>query len=387
MRILLYNGIIVTSSTVLFDHNILIENGIIEDIYPSYTQKYPDAIKYNCKENYIFPGLIDLHCDCLETVIVPRKGVIFDTNYALLQYDKQLISQGITTMYHSISIANSTIVNKKRTLSVEKQLAIGEVIYNAKTSTLIDHKFHSRIELNTIEAYEPIKNMLLNKKIDQLSFMDHSPGQGQYHDLSVYKKEIDKQYGQLDDFYKEKIISVCQNKKKLSETQMLSLIKICNETNIPLAYHDVDNQNILDWMNKNHFSICEFPLSLDICKKAKEYSMFSVVGAPNIILGKSHNNNLSATALIKDNVANIICSDYYSPSLLLSIVTLTKQGISLPDAVNYCSYYPAKAVKLDKKGSIKIGNIADLIIVDLKDNFPTVVAVYINGEMKYEIRN
>ena len=78
----------------------------------------------DCTGKFIMPGLIDIHSDVVENIIVPRKGIIFSNYTALSEVDKELASQGITTMYHSISIANSTICNRKRTLSVKQMIAI-----------------------------------------------------------------------------------------------------------------------------------------------------------------------------------------------------------------------------------------------------------------------
>ena len=382
MFLRLTNGKIVTRDKTLSGYDIIIENERIVDICKS---NCINNIKntVDCDDNYIMPGFIDLHCDMLESIVVPRKGIIFDVDYALLQSDKQLISQGITTIFHSISIANSTIVNRKRTLSVEQQLQIGKHIKKAK-NLLINHKFHARLELNTIEAYNNIIEMIVNNEIDELSFMDHTPGQGQYHNIDTFKKEIDKQYGLLSTFEKDRIVKICQSKTKLSIEQLNYLISLCNDLKVPLAYHDVDNKKIVEWIKNNSFSICEFPLSVSVARTIQESGMYVLVGAPNVVQGQSHNNNTSAIELLKLGLAQIICSDYYSPSMLLSIFKLRDIGFSLENAVDFVSYYPAKAIGLKNKGYISVGNIADLIIVN-SSSLPFVSSVIVNGKFKYRI--
>lgn len=379
----LTNGKIVTKNGVLVGYDLIIDNKQIIDIcLSSETKCFCDT--FNCKSNYIMPGLIDLHCDTLESIIVPRKGLIFDINYALLQSDRQLISQGITTIYHSVSIANSTIVNRKRTLSVKKQLQIGKCIKMSK-NLLINHKYHARIELNTIEAYDDIISMIENDEIDELSLMDHTPGQGQYHDLDTFKKEIDKQYGSLDEKEKNTVIDICKSKTKFTKEQLERIISLCNTHKIPLAYHDVDKIEIVNYIRNNMFTICEFPLNLEVAKYIRESNLYTLVGAPNIVHGKSHNNNLSATELLKLGLAQIICSDYYSPSMLLSIFKLRETGFPLCEAVCFASYYPAQAIGLKNKGNIAVGNIADIIIVNENKPLPFVTAVFVDGKLKYKI--
>lgn len=379
----LTNGKIVTKDTVLYGYDLIIENDKIKDICCSSGAKYSCDV-VDCNENYIMPGLIDLHCDTLESIVVPRKGLVFDVDYALLQSDRQLISQGITTIYHSISVANSTIVNRKRTLSVEEQLKIGECIKKAK-NLLINHKYHARLELNTIDAYDTVINMIKNNEIDELSLMDHTPGQGQYHDLEMFKKEIDKQYGELNETNKNKIIQTCQSKKKFTIEQLQYIISLCNTHKIPMAYHDVDNKKIVKWMKTNNFSICEFPLTLSVAQDIRESNLYTLVGAPNIIHGKSHNNNTSAIELLKHGLAQIICSDYYSPAMLLSIFKLKEIGFKLEEAVCFASYFPAQALGLCNKGCIAVGNIADIIIVHKNKSLPYVTSAFVNGKLKYRI--
>lgn len=111
-----------------------------------------------------------------------------------------------------------------------------------------------------------------------------------------------------------------------------------------------------------------------------------MVGAPNILLNGSHNNNASATELLEHGYANIICSDYYSPSLLTSVFLLPKiTHISLPEAVNFATLNPARAVKIDEKyGSIMPGKNADLIVVNNDKDIPRVTLVFIDGTIQQQ---
>lgn len=213
----------------LKEYAIIISNGLIDSIIP---QEELSNININdfdiidCSNRYIMPGLIDLHSDVIENIIVPRKGVIFDVGLALHEIDHQLICQGITTMYHSISIANSTICNRKRTLSVEQMIEIGDSISKYDTELLVNHRFHARFELNTLEAFDDIYSRMEKDVIHEFSFMNHTPGQGQYTSLETFKIEIKKQYGDISNSQISQIISECQNKPLLTEDKIEKLIKL-----------------------------------------------------------------------------------------------------------------------------------------------------------------
>lgn len=382
--IIIRNGKIVTNNKILDKKMLIIEGdkieGIIEeDMLPDYT----DCTIIDAEGSYIMPGLIDIHSDVIETSIVPRKGLVFDYILALTELDKQLMNQGITTMYHSVSIANSTICNRNRTLSVPQMLEIGNVINNTP-GLLINHRFHARLELNTPEAVDILIEMMENGKVHELSLMDHTPGQGQYSDMDMFRKEIQKQYGNISYEKQEEIIIACQEKNKLSDNMIEKLVNTANKKNISIAYHDVENEDQLKWMKNNKISICEFPLNLNIAKKAIKQGMYCIVGAPNIIKEKSHNNNLSAIQAIQSNGANIVCSDYYSCGLLHALFQLAfKHGIPLPEAISLATLNPAKALNIANcRGSISPGKFADIIIVKYNHNcMPILRYVLVEGRI------
>ena len=382
----LTNGKIVTENAILENYVLRIKNGYIDKIVSSDTDiEYGELI--NCNGNYIMPGFIDIHSDMIENVIVPRKGIVFNNYIALVEVDKELASQGITTMYHSISVANSTICNRKRTLSVEQMLAIGDDIALYGKELLINHRFHARLELNTTEAYSQIVERLKNGIIQELSLMNHTPGQGQYSSLEVFKNEIRKQYGDISSERMNEIILECQNKPLITQQQIQELLEIARNNFIPIAFHDVEVEEQLNFMEMNGIKICEFPLNFEIAKKAQAQGLYTLVGAPNIVKNGSHNKNVAALELLKAGYANIVCSDYYSPALLQSLFIITqKTEISLYEAVKYYTLNPAIALGIQNEyGSLAVGKKADIIIVANRGQAPKVYKTIVNGKVKMEL--
>ncbi len=383
-KIVLKNGLIITEHNVLKDHSILIENGVIKKIFPNNSFIHLDAKIFDCKKSFILPGLIDIHSDVIEKVIVPRKGTIFSNNIAINEIDKQLAYQGITTILHSISFAATTICNNKRTLTLDNMFNLCDLIYSQQQNLIINHLFHARLELNTISAYEKLILYIGEGKIQELSLMDHTPGQGQYRNLDAYKKVIYAQYGQVSNEKANQIIEICQRKPKLEDAKLNTLIRVAKDNGIPIAYHDVETYSQVDMMVEKGIDICEFPLNYEVAKYAIQNNIFSVVGAPNIVLGRSHNNNISAKELIRNNCANIICSDYFSTTLLIAVFSLFNEKIcTLPEAVKLATLNPAKAIGIDEEyGSIAEDKVADLIIVKYDDDIPKLSATFVGGKLK-----
>lgn len=383
--LILFNGTIVTENEILKNHSIIIKNGIIDSVIPNEKVNLNvDLPKVDCDNKYILPGLIDIHSDSIEKIIVPRKGVKFGINLAINEIDQQLVHQGITTIYHSLTMASTTICNNVRTIKPSDIFDLCDLLIN-KTNFLINHRIHIRLELNTVEVYEDLTNYINNGLVHELSFMDHTPGQGQYKNILEFEKVIKQQYGNISKEEREKIIKICTEKEKLSYDKLLNLILLANKKCIPIAYHDVESEKQVDWMISNGIKICEFPLNSCVSEYALKKGLYCVVGAPNVLLGKSHYNNASAIELLRKNQANVLSSDYFSPSLLIAIFKLYQDGnVSLNTAVNFASLYPAKALGISKNyGSIENNKIADLIIVDKKDKFPKVIMTIVNGKIKY----
>src|SRR5918993_1546698 len=47
------------------------------------------------------PGIVDLHGDAFERQMMPRPGVDFPVDVALVDSDRQAIANGITTVFHA----------------------------------------------------------------------------------------------------------------------------------------------------------------------------------------------------------------------------------------------------------------------------------------------
>lgn len=388
-KTILSNGLIVLQHEVLQGYAVVLCGEKIEDIVSIEKISHLEGISehIDCSGLYIIPGLIDIHSDMIETIIVPRKGLVFSNEIALYEADRQLIGLGITTIFHSISIANSTICNRERTLSVPQMIGIGDAINQCDARMLIHHRFHARLELNTVEAFESILNRIKSNQIHELSLMDHTPGQGQYASLDAFKIEIRKQYGDISESQMLSIIKECQAKPLLTSAQISELLECANSMGIPIAFHDLETDRQLLFMKEYGIRIAEFPLSTDISSRAAADGFFNVVGAPNILRKGSHNKNASATELLKNGLAKIICSDYYSPALLPAIFMLPQiSQITLPEAISFATYYPAQAVGLDNNyGSIAPGMNADIIVVDAKSTVPKVLMAFVDGEKKYQL--
>src|SRR6202166_1555170 len=51
----------------------------------------------------VLPGIVDIHGDAFERQMMPRPGVGFPIDIALLDSDRQVLASGITTVFHGVT--------------------------------------------------------------------------------------------------------------------------------------------------------------------------------------------------------------------------------------------------------------------------------------------
>jgi alpha-D-ribose 1-methylphosphonate 5-triphosphate diphosphatase len=348
---------------------------------------------FDARGGYIMPGFIDIHSDYIEGILQPRPTCLMEFETGLREAEKQLLGHGITTIYHSLSLMNGSGANEKHNFRNKENLEklVGLIKDFHDGYHLIRHRFHARYEIDNLGIYDYLAELLNCGAVHELSFMDHTPGQGQYRDLEVYAKSYTNWKAANSDKSMEEILAEAKSKPVASHQMLKRLASLAHERNIPLASHDDDTLEKLTLM-KNEFgvNISEFPIELDVAKKAHDEGLLVVMGAPNVMLGGSHSGNLSATDAIKAGAADILCSDYYPASLLHSAFKLEEEGVlSLPAAVRMVTLNPAKAMSIDEDfGSIEIGKKADLLVVRKIHGKPMVYKCFIDGRtvLQFEYR-
>ncbi len=384
------NAAVVLKGRVLQNASVWIKGQFIEEISeePDFAQRFAQARVIDAAGAYLMPGFIDIHSDNIETVIQPRPQSMINFELAMREQEKQLVNQGITTMYHSLTIMDPEVWGEKkkgkksqlRTPENLKRL-IGLIRTFHEGDHLIRHRFHCRYEITNTSGYTMLLDCIRNRDMQLLSFMDHTPGQGQYRDLEFFKEQV--MSPQESDEEKARLLTQRMNQTKLTAEQLAKAADMAAQAGIPIASHDDDSIEKLNYVTQClHAEICEFPVELEVAKEAHRRGMSVVVGATNILMGRSHSNNLSALEAVRGGCADILVSDYFPAAILHAVFQLFEQGLlSLPEAVNMATYHPAKAVKVSNcLGSIEPGKYADLLLVSKKGNIPVILSVFINGE-------
>lgn len=375
------NGRIVLPDQIVEGKFLLIEDDRIKAISETLPEKTDRVI--DAHGRFVTPGFIDIHSDRIEQFILPRPTARFDFELALKECERELLHQGITTMFHSLSLFKDERFGKSplRTLDSVRELAVLTKNIHERFH-LIHHRFHLRIEIDNLDAYSIAEDMIKQGLVHEISFMDHSPGQGQYRNLALYHQTIAKYQGcDTEEIDFEAFLAEEETKDVMSFEQLKALCDLAHEHGIAVASHDDDTIEKLQVNREIGVDISEFPITVETAKHANDMGFATVVGAPNILRGGSHSGNMSAAGAIAAGCADILCSDYYPPAILHGIFMMhQKYGVPLPEMVNKASLNPAKAVGLGSLyGSIEPGKKADILIIELLDGYPVITHVLVDG--------
>lgn len=369
-------GTVVCADRVLPDCDVVVIDGRIAAIEPVGASDFdaqPDATMgvlpvVDARGAYVVPGLIDIHSDYVENVASPRPSVVMDLSTSLYKADRELVSHGVTTIFHSLSVYGAHVFDHKPIRDFGNVSALIDRVAALRAGEerdhLIRHRLHMRVELDSVDLYDDIESFLRSGKVDLVSFMDHTPGQGQYRDLLVFGDTL-KGHRDVSDEDVRDIVRQQQESQKLTYAQITALASVARERGVSIASHDDDSEDKLAFMDGLEATISEFPISLDIARAARARGMHTIAGAPNVMLGHSHSGNLSAREAVQAGAIDVLCSDYYPAALLDAVFTLRDQcGLDIAKAFALVTINPAKAAGIaDEVGSIAVGKRADVLLV------------------------
>lgn len=367
---------VVLQDTIIEDGSVLIEDGRIAAIEPECVNA---ATEIDLKGSFLLPGLIDLHCDALEKEIEPRPGVFFPVDFAIAEADKRNAAAGITTVFHALSFASGELGVRDSEFAGE----IARQLHYPASRRMVDHRVHCRYEITDPGAVSTLQDLIGEGAVHLLSVMDHTPGQGQFLELSAYRDFLARTYDMSDTEAETLIQNKFANAHGASE-RIAALTTYAKTYGLPIASHDDDSVQRVETMRDYGATISEFPVNLETARVARESGMMILLGAPNVVRGRSQGGALRAIDAISAGVADCLCADYVPAAMLVAPFRITEQtDLSLSAAIALVTHNPARAAGLDDRGAIAAGKRADLIAVDKVERLPHVVMLWRAGQLEY----
>jgi alpha-D-ribose 1-methylphosphonate 5-triphosphate diphosphatase len=367
------NANIILADKILNGASILIENGIISAINP---ESVSDGIQIiDAQNKVVMPGMIDLHCDALEKEVEPRPNVHFPLDFACAQADKRNAGAGITTVFHALSFANEELGVRNNQFAKE----IAEAVHIFQPHALVDNRVHCRYEITDPTGLPVLMELMHNHSMHLVSLMDHTPGQGQFKDLASYKAYFGKSY-QKSDKELDELIAKKHQQAEGAMQRVAQLVQIAHAQGIAVASHDDDCIERVDTMTRLGVDISEFPINMETAEYAREKGMKTILGAPNILRGKSQSGSMRALDAVNAGVCDCLCADYAPATLIVAVFKLPEiSNLTLTQAVQLVTKNPAEAAKLNDRGVIEVGKRADIIMVTNLDGLIQVSDVFVAG--------
>jgi alpha-D-ribose 1-methylphosphonate 5-triphosphate diphosphatase len=334
----------------------------------------------DCGGAMMVPGLIELHTDNLERHLKPRPTVEWPHGAAVVAHDGEMASAGITTVFDAVRVGSL----KDRSKSLEQfgyaRPVATEIRRLAAAGLLrIDHRLHLRAEICSQTLLGDLDQFSAEDRVDIVSIMDHTPGQRQFSDIAQYRCYYMGRY-RLDERQMDEFIVFAKDlSAQFGDENLRGLLERAGRLGAVLASHDDTTPEHVALSAARGVRLAEFPTTVAAARACHAAGIPVMMGAPNILRGASHSNNVAAMDLAEQGLLDILSSDYAPSALLMGAMKLGRLTGDLAGAVALVTRNPARAVGLADRGEIAAGKRADLVMLREIDGLSVVTGVWSAG--------
>ncbi len=375
-----------TAEFVISNARIVLENEIVNGSILVRDGKIADIAGSNSRTgmdfdgDYVLPGLVELHTDHLESHYSPRPGVRWEKLSAIQAHDAQIVTSGITTVFDCLRMGS----DEDGGFKAGEMRAMADAMTQATAEDRLraDHLIHLRCEVSTADVLEHFDEFADVPQVRLVSLMDHAPGQRQFQTMEQYIYFYKTKKGISDEAFN----AFVERRMELSQTyaspHRTAIARACHARGIAIASHDDATLDHVEEARAFGIRLAEFPTSIEAAEASHKAGMSVLMGAPNIVRGKSHSGNIAARDLALLGVLDVLSSDYVPLSLIHAPFVLADENetINLVDAIRMVTANPARTVGLDDRGRIAPGLRADLVRLNRNNGgVPVVRSVWRQG--------
>ena len=324
----------------------------------------------------VLPGIVDIHGDAFERQIMPRPGVHFPLDVALLDTDRQMAANGITTAYHAVTWSWEPGLRGRGTL-----VALMNALEALEGRLVVDTRLHLRIETYNLGAVDELCDWMGAGKVDLLAFNDH------FEEIYEQCRDGEKigKYAERAGLAHDAFLDLLEEVRKGAPEVPAAMRRVAaaaEAAGVVRLAHDEETLEDRSLYRSLGALISEFPEIVPVAREAAAAGEAVVFGAPNVLRGGSHAGCPGAADMVREGFCTVLASDYYYPALLLAPFRLAEQCIlKLEEAWPLVSANPARAAGLADRGALVEGARADILLVDPSGPVPRPAAVLAGGRL------
>lgn len=381
----------------IIETNVTVSDGTIVEIGSTVQGELIDAAG-----KILAPALIDVHGDAFERQLMPRPGVFFPTDAAVIDTDRQLAANGIATAYHAITLGWEPGL---RDVSRGKELM--QAMQNLAPRLLVENRVQLRWETFAFEALDVIEWALNSPLTPSIAFNDHTSMTMRAYDVPIQDRAFelspDFSIASLDDDRMRKRTASKAKRAGLSDEEYIELLRVVWErradvptkiaqvaelgraAGAPMLSHDDTRAETRSFFRELGAHVAEFPMVMEAAEAARKHGDLIVFGSPNAARGGSHIGSLGAGDMVEAGLCDVLASDYFYPAMLSAVARLdAEKRADRATLWKLVSSGPAKAMNLPDRGDIETGKRADLVLVDWPEGqAPSILGTWVAGRCAY----
>ena len=397
MQAVIYEGAKVILPGEVAQVSVRIEAGQITGI----DTKRDGAAPVDASGLILAPALIDIHGDAFERQLMPRPGVTFPLDAALLETDRQLAANGIATAYHALTLSWEPGLR-----SVAMGTAVAEALVRLAPRLTVENRLQLRWETFCFEALPLIEAALAGPLAPSIAFNDHTSMILLHPRTALQDRPFDHDPAfpvtPLD--HPVFLAKMAERAKRVGlpvadlvalleriwtrradvPAMMAQIAAMGRAAGVPMLSHDDSRAETRDYYRGLGAYISEFPMTVAAAEAARAAGDWIVFGAPNAARGGSHLGSPGAGEMLARGLCDILASDYFYPSMLAAVAKQHAEGHALPDLWKLIASNPARASGLMDRGRIAPGQRADLVLLDWPEGqMPSPRQTLVAGRLAY----
>lgn len=348
------------------------------------------------------PALIDVHGDAFERQLMPRTGVYFPTETAVIDTDRQLAANGIATAYHAITLGWEPGLR-----DVERGRQLMQAMQDLAPRLTVENRVQLRWETFAFEALDVIEWALAGPLLPSIAFNDHTSMTMRAYDVPIQDRAFelspDFSIAALDDERMKKRTASKARRAGLGEDEYIALLgkvwerradvpqtiskvaQMGRGAGAPMLSHDDTRAETRAYFRDLGAKVAEFPMVMEAAEAARSGNDLIIFGAPNAARGGSHIGSLNAGDMVEAGLCDVLASDYFYPAMLAAVARLDAERRADRLALwSLISSGPARAMGLGDRGEIQTGKRADLVLLDWPgDSAPSIHGTWVSGRCAY----